>query len=224
MNNLPDNIFDFIQQKSFEELSEKEQQDVLPWISEEEYNDLHQVCLFEQEQTTQPMLSISSHREELWQAIQPNKPRVSFWTSKKPWQYAAAALIPICFFLGWKMKTPQAQQLVVQTIHDTLRIQIPGSTRIIQDTITQVKERIVYVYRNITNQESKLPSTIKPSERNYVPVGHMDLAWNDTAELRSPQIKRIFQPPARVSSLDSFSQEIGFYSAEMENIGELRIN
>lgn len=138
MENIPVELFDLIETRSFDELSEKQRSFVLKWMTEEEYR-LHQMITEESE-------SLDYSVPEATPLIIP-APVVPLWKKPIPiWQALSgiAAVLLVFFFLPRKteyIESVTEPTQIVQIIHDTIVKQLPAdtifmvSTKLIVDTV-----------------------------------------------------------------------------------------
>lgn len=115
MENIPTSIFDLIETTTFDELTQEQQEQVLQWMTEEEYR-MHQL--------------ITNEAETLVYEIPPAAPlhvpakSVPFWKKPIPiWQAVAgvAAAFLIVFFLPRNIEQIEGESTqIVNVIYDTI--------------------------------------------------------------------------------------------------------
>lgn len=152
--NIPEELLAYLEQKSFEQLSESERSLVLKYFSETEYNDCHLACQQSQlyyNQDIQPSSKVKMNLKKVFSEKHSKSSsllqyRIELWK-------IAAALIPIVFVgyltLNHHFSSKQFQTLIV---HDTIVLQqkVNIAQRII-DTLIQPK----------TTAQTKLRSSSK---------------------------------------------------------------
>lgn len=134
MENIPLEIFDLLDSKSFEELTENERVLVNEWMSEAAYRLQHRIL------TESANLD---YEIPLVEALAIPEKSIPFWQKPIPlWQAmsgVAAAMLILFLFPKSTENNPnlQASKPLVQHVHDTIVQQLPG------DTIFQVTTRIL---------------------------------------------------------------------------------
>jgi hypothetical protein len=138
---IPNEIFDWIELYSFQELAQSQQQQVLQHLSIEEYNQMHQTAFQLSNMHWQVQ---NNNKQELLNLLDfktksKNKPTTNIWR-------AASAILLICTsFLFYKnfSNTNQGNQFV-KSIHDTIFINknIATISKPIHDTIEIIKNSI----------------------------------------------------------------------------------
>jgi hypothetical protein len=148
--NIPIEIFDWINTFSFEELEAKQQAQVIIWFTPDTYNQIHlaakQASLFQASLSRKA--AIKEHLSYQFELNNKNKP----WLNKTIpwWQAAAAILIVSAFFIHLliQQKTPKNNPLLSLTDSTYLKKQMaskPIEPIIIYDTVyLQETKQLIY--------------------------------------------------------------------------------
>jgi len=206
MNDLPEWLFEHLEQFTFAELNPNQQQEVETFFTQAEYNDLYQAC---QEIHTlaklKPLKGKEQIKSELLEAFDAkHKRRVNvFWKSRISLQ-AAAALV-LLFIAGTFLITRQAQpnSETVQVLRDTVRIEIPVN-QLVKVSDTVIQERVVHVYadRKVKRHIPKLADSKQPEPTQLgLPISGAETLHNKVNQ----------DKPTRIDE-DSVVKRFGFVS------------
>ncbi len=159
MSNLPEYIFDFVEQYAFTDLSTAEQQRVLYHITEETYNELHfSATLFKT--ANKPVFTIKNNKEALLKSMGKNKP-ATIW----PWQLAASILLGSTLFFALK-KSPVKIITKIKTTTDSFAVPYIVHQK---DTLIIQKPIIQYITKTKVVTKKNSNATIKNRD-NTLPV------------------------------------------------------
>jgi hypothetical protein len=164
MENIPAHIFDWIEQKTFEELSINQQQEVKKYLNSEEYNSLYKAALIantyakSNEEKLQPSSNALAELHTVFDATYPEKEKQL--TPLLFWKVAASILLIAvgALSLGWYNAQHQKPQVITHIKTDTVYVngakQIPNEIKI-YDTM--------YLEKSIPKKQNKNYPNTRPS-------------------------------------------------------------
>jgi hypothetical protein len=158
MEAIPENILNLIEQKSFDELDDTTRQDVLLYISREEYDSMyHTAKMLVQNKTEMPQPSVAQKDRLMNHFMHNNHTTHGLW--RTPVQLWKAASIMILLGAGWLLHWQTYQQRKVEYV-----------TKL--DTVYLEKEVPFKVYDTVYYKEEAPASyTSNPSQRNIPKSG-----------------------------------------------------
>jgi hypothetical protein len=178
LNHIPDELFNLVESKAWQMLSEVEKQKVLKYLTEEEYNSLHFTfnetkIYFHDHKNIKAPESLSVNLERKFNNHHKKNYMVPLW------QVAAILVVMFGTFLYVLKNQNTIEKQIVNTIHDTLYVpQIAEADKKETDTI------IIYKYITVPNNYHKN----KSGKLNATSTSILNAS---TKEVREPLIRTL---------------------------------
>ncbi|TNE79204.1 MAG: hypothetical protein EP332_11950 [Bacteroidetes bacterium] len=145
MNTASEKIYEWLENRSFEQLNQHEQKTVLLEMSAQDYNDMHQAIRLLDGQNTQHS---TRGKEAVWENIthelKEKRNPVPVWLSyRMPVGWAATVFLAMAFGFAvlYFSETPPAQTETKQILHDTLLVEVPVKESVlVHDTVYLTKK------------------------------------------------------------------------------------
>ena len=162
-SSLPEKIIQLIENKTFEQLSREEQNEVLNFLTLEEYHQFHQLqkqikLNLQQDKSINPSDSLNRRFAASINEGNPTRRMVPLW------QAAAGFILPLGAWL-FTLIVQSEQQTLVKTLQDTVYVSVVKPEYILKkDTVIVYKEVPKKNNPNLTSQKSLPPiHNINPS-------------------------------------------------------------
>lgn len=186
MNHIPDQLFNLLENKSWQELNETEKIYVLKHLTEDEYINLHQ--LFFATQTIQ-----KANHVEVPASIKRNLDKAFKKEHQKTlmiplWQAAAVFLIVFGAMMYYTLNLKNIEKGMVQTIHDTLYV-----PQIVESKSKTIDTLVVYKYvenKQLERRERKSENVVRNISSNHMDMPVALIRTLDAEEIKS-SLKRV---------------------------------
>ncbi|MFY8021253.1 MAG: hypothetical protein ACOVP1_08655 [Bacteroidia bacterium] len=161
-DHFPDLLAELIQEKSFDELNEKEKEWVIQFLEEAEYRDYHM---------TAQLLKIDLAEESsdeipaiFHQTFEAKKEKKTYIIQLKAWQLAASFILISSLWI-FSLKLQSSSNYYSQIKRDTIYLtqQVPGETIKIHDTVLITKTQVI-VRNSLAKKDTASMQVTPPNE------------------------------------------------------------